>query len=330
MADPLFAFGIIGLALVFDFLNGFHDAANAIATVVVTRTLSPRQAVLMAGAANFIGYFFFGVAIAHTIGSGIVDSGVVTLPIVFSALVGAIIWNILTWLFGLPTSSSHALIGGLVGSVIVAAGAGAVLASGVVTILLFIIIAPLLGGIGAVLFTVFVLNLFKKTNRAKANKTFKRLQLVSAALYSVGHGTNDAQKTMGIIALTMFSAGMITEVRVDTWLALTCHAAIALGTIFGGWRIVKTMGSKIMKVRAMEGFCAETSSAAVLIGTAHFGIPVSTTHVIAGSIMGVGTAERGRKVRWVTARKILWAWLLTIPITAFFGGFAYWLVSPFV
>jgi len=330
MEITLFVISTIGIALLFDFLNGFHDAANAIATVVVTKTLRPQHAVLMAGAANFVGYFIFGVAVATTIGTGIVDSSVVTLPIIFAALVGAIAWNILTWLFGLPTSSSHALIGGLVGSAIVAVGMSAVLVDGLLKVFAFIFIAPLLGGLGALLFTILVLRASPKRGRARTNKAFKRLQLVSAAIYSIGHGTNDAQKTMGVIALVLFSAGVNSSFRVDDWVVFSCYAAITLGTIFGGWRIVKTMGTNIMKIRPMEGFCSETSSAAVLVGTAHFGIPVSTTHVIAGAIMGVGTAERGRRVRWVTARKIIWAWMLTIPATAAFGAVAYLVVQPFV
>lgn len=323
MADPIFAFSIIGLALFFDFLNGFHDAANAIATVVVTKTLSPKQAVLLAGVGNFVGYFIFGVAIATTVGKGVIDSSIVTLPLILSALVGAIIWNILTWLAGLPTSSSHALIGGLVGSAIAAVGPGALLWSGLLNVLLFILVAPALGMIGAFLFTIAILNIFRKSDRRKSNKLFKRLQLLSATMYSIGHGTNDAQKTMGIIALVLFSGGFTSSFAVENWIIFSCHAAISLGTILGGWRIVKTMGSRIIKVRAMEGFCAETASSAVLLGTAQFGIPVSTTHVIAGSIMGVGTVEGAKKVRWVTARRIIYVWMLTIPITAAFSGITY-------
>jgi PiT family inorganic phosphate transporter len=324
-----FAVFIIALALMFDFLNGFHDAANAIATVVVTRTLSPFQAVLMAGLANFIGFLFFGVTIAQTVGKGIVDSSVVTLPIIFAALVGAIVWNIMTWFLGLPTSSSHALIGGLIGSTVAAVGVKAVHLSGVIKVVSFIFVAPLLGMIGAIVFTTAIIWIFHRFNRERTNKVFKRLQLVSAMLYSVGHGTNDAQKTMGIITLVLFSSGMIQTFEVHRWVVFTCHFAIALGTVFGGWRIVKTMGTNITKIRPMEGFCAETSSAIVLLGTAHFGIPVSTTHVIAGSIMGVGTVEAARGVRWVTARRIIWAWILTIPMTGTFSALTYYGVSLF-
>jgi PiT family inorganic phosphate transporter len=322
-----FAVFIIVLALAFDFLNGFHDAANAIATVVVTRTLSPFQAVLMAGFANFIGFLFFGVTVAHTVGKGIVDSNIVTLPIIFAALAGAIIWNILTWLLGLPTSSSHALIGGLVGSTLAAVGVRGVHVSGVLKVVSFIFVAPLLGMFGAIIFTLVIIWIFHRFNRERTNRVFKRLQLVSAMVYSVGHGTNDAQKTMGIITLVLFSSGMIPTFEVHRWVVFICHFAIALGTVFGGWRIVKTMGTNITKIRPMEGFCAETSSAVVLLGTAHFGIPVSTTHVIAGSIMGVGTVEAARGVRWVTARRIIWAWILTIPVTGAFAAVSYWIVS---
>ncbi|MFH1174520.1 MAG: inorganic phosphate transporter [archaeon] len=321
---------IIAVALAFDFLNGFHDAANAIATVVVTRTLKPFQAVLMAGAANFIGYFIFGVAIATMVGKGIIDSTLVTLPIILAALIGAIIWNIITWLLGLPTSSSHALIGGLVGSGFAAAGMNIVILSGVLKVFLFIFIAPFIGMIGAMLFTLLVTWVCHLMDRKRTNKAFKYLQLLSSAVYSVGHGTNDAQKTMGIIALVLFTTGAISAFRVDNWVIFSCHAAIALGTIFGGWRIVKTMGTSITKIRPTEGFCAESSSALVLIGTAHLGVPVSTTHVIAGSIMGVGSVENAKAVRWVTARKIVWAWIITIPVAAIFAAGSYLVVSMFL
>jgi PiT family inorganic phosphate transporter len=320
---------IIALALVFDFLNGFHDAANSIATVVVTRTLTPFQAVLMAGFANFLGFLLFGVTVAETVGKGIVDSSVVTLPIILAALVGAIAWNILTWLLGLPTSSSHALIGGLVGSAVAAVGVGAVHVWGVVKVVSFIFVAPLLGMIGAIVFSTATIWIFHRFNRQKMDKVFKRLQLISAILTSAGHGTNDAQKTMGIIALVLFSSGIIPTFHIDRWVVLACYVTIALGTVFGGWRIVKTMGTNIAKIRAMEGFCSGTAAGLVLLGTAHFGIPVSTTHVIAGSIMGVGTVEGARGVRWVTARRIIWAWILTIPMTGLFSAITYHFVSAF-
>lgn len=321
------AFIVIALALVFDFLNGFHDAANAIATIVVTRTLTPLQAVILAATAAFIGAFVFGVAIANTIGKGIVDVHCVTVPLIFAALVGAIIWNILTWIWGLPTSSSHALIGGLVGSAIAATGFKAVIFAGVIKIFVFIFIAPLIGMFGAMIFTTVIIWLFRGARPAVANQIFKRLQLISAATYSLGHGTNDAQKTMGVIAMTMYSAHLTTSFHVSTWIILSCQAAIALGVAFGGWRIVRTMGTRITKIRPMEGFCAESASAIVLLGTAHFGIPVSTTHVISGSIIGVGTVENVGKVRWGTARRIIWAWIMTIPATALCGAMAYYLFS---
>jgi len=335
---------VVVLALAFDFLNGFHDAANSIATVVVTRTLTPLQAVLLAGAANFVGYFIFGYAIAKMVSKGIIDLELMPTPsakltLLLCALLGAIIWNVATWLLGLPTSSSHALIGGLIGAGLAAVGpaiivpssvaliAGKIAVTGAWPIVAFIVIAPLLGMLGAIIFTIIILNLFRKLPHNRTTKVFRYLQLVSATWYSIGHGTNDAQKTMGILALALFSGGMLPSLDIQPWIALTCHAAIALGTALGGWRIVKTMGTRITKIRATEGFCAETSAAIVLMGTAHFGIPVSTTHVIAGAIMGVGTVEGAKSVRWVTARKIVWAWLLTIPLTAACSALSYLLIN---
>ncbi|MFZ4618050.1 MAG: inorganic phosphate transporter [Rectinemataceae bacterium] len=318
-----FMVGVIAVALAFDFFNGFHDAANAIATIVVTKTLNPAQAVVLAGLANFLGYFTFGVAVAKTVGKGVIDikafPGELLLPVLAAALLGAILWNIITWLLGLPTSSSHALIGGLVGAALAAAGPKAVITSGITTIVEFIVLAPLLGGIAAILLTNVVLALSRKAKPKPAAKTFKILQLFSASVYAFSHGTNDAQKTMGIIALALVAGGVSPDfslVGANQWVVLSCYSAMALGTMMGGWRIVRTMGTRITKIRAMEGFCAETASAAVMLVTAHYGIPVSTTHVIAGSIMGVGTVERAAGVRWVTARKIVWAWFLTIPFAA--------------
>ncbi|MBN2189302.1 MAG: inorganic phosphate transporter [Chitinispirillaceae bacterium] len=325
----LFVIVIIAFALLFDFLNGFHDAANSIATVVVTKTLTPGQAVLMAGLANFVGYFTFGVAIAKTVGKGIVEIEAVTLPVLLAALFGAIIWNIMTWLLGLPTSSSHALIGGLVGAGMAAAGIKVIIWGGVLKIVLFIFLAPLIGMLAAIVFTVIIFWIFHRTNYQKSIKFFKYMQLVSSFVYSVGHGTNDAQKTMGIIALALFSGGITDTFHLQGWIIISCYSAIALGTMLGGWRIVKTMGTKITKLYAKEGFCAETASALVLMGTAHFGIPVSTTHVIAGSIMGVGTVEQAGKVRWGMARKIVWAWFLTIPLTALCSALVYFAGTRF-
>jgi PiT family inorganic phosphate transporter len=321
---------VVIIALLFDFVNGFHDSANSIATVVVTRTLTPGQAVLMAGLANFVGYFAFGTAIAKTVGKGIIHIDHVTLTVVCAALVGAIAWNIITWLLGLPTSSSHALIGGLVGAGIAAAGPQVVIWGGVLTIVLFIVLAPLIGMIGSSIFTLIMFWLFRRASYTGTTKVFKYLQLVSSFWYSIGHGTNDAQKTMGVIALALFSGGLTHSFELQGWIVLSCYTAIGLGTMLGGWRIVKTMGTKITKIQAKEGFCAESAAALVLLGTAHFGIPVSTTHVIAGSIMGVGAVEQAAKVRWITARKILYAWLLTIPATAAFGAIAYLVLRPLV
>jgi len=317
---------VIALAIVFDFLNGFHDSANAIATIVVTRTLTPFQAVLLAGLANCFGYFTMGTAIAKTIGKGVVHINLVPpellLPLLFAALLGAVLWNIITWLFGLPSSSSHALIGGLIGAALVAVGpesvvVGSVLTGGIIQIIAFIAIAPVIGFAGAAFFTALIYVLFRRAKPHSIKHIFKYLQLVSASGYCVGHGTNDAQKTMGVITLALVAGGVIPAFNeVPGWVALACYGAIGLGTMCGGWRIVKTMGTKITKIHALEGFCAETSAAIVLQLTGHFGIPVSTTHVISGSIMGVGAVESAAKVRWVTARTIVWAWILTIPATA--------------
>jgi len=282
--------------------------------------------VVLATLANFIGAFIFNVSIATMVGKGIVNINSVTVPLILAALVGAIIWDILTWLWGLPTSSSHALIGGLIGSAVAAAGWKAVLLAGVVKIFAFIFIAPLLGMLGAMVFTILIIWICRRAWPATTSVIFRRLQLISATFYSLGHGTNDAQKTMGIIAMTLYSAHLASSFHVSLWIILSCYIAIALGTAFGGWRIVRTMGTRITKIRSMEGFCAESASSLVLLGTAYFGIPVSTTHVIAGSIFGVGTVERVGKVRWGLARKIVWAWILTIPATAFCAWIAYNLI----
>ncbi|MBN1982061.1 MAG: inorganic phosphate transporter [Chitinivibrionales bacterium] len=320
---------VITLALVFDFLNGFNDSANAIATVVVTKTLTPLQAVLMAGTANFIGYFIFGVEIAKTIGKGIVQIDFITLPILLSSILGAITWNIIVWRLGLPSSSSHALIGGMVGSAIAAVGFKAIIISGVMKIVLFIFLAPLFGMTGAIIFTKLVMIICRNAHYQKTKRVFRILQLLSSTIYSISHGTNDAQKTMGIIALALFVGGMRNDFVLQEWIIIACYSAIGLGTLCGGWRIVRTVGTKITKIHSMEGFCAETSAAIVLLGTAHFGIPVSTTHIISTSIMGVGTAERTSKVRWITARNIVWAWILTIPLTALWASLLYFVISKF-
>jgi PiT family inorganic phosphate transporter len=314
---------IVAVALVFDFLNGFHDAANTIATIVVTKTLTPLQAVILAGAANFIGYFAFGTAVAAMVGTGVVHMEMATLPLVLAALIGATLWNLMTWLLGLPTSSSHALIGGLVGAGIAAIGIKALIPKGVITIIAFIFIAPLLGMIGAFVITAIVLIIARPFHPAKINPFFKYLQLISSIAASVGHGTNDAQKSMGIIALTLFAAGMTSSFHLQPWIVFSCYAAISLGTMFGGWRIVRTMGTQITKIGPVEGFCSSTAATLVLFFATHFGIPVSTTHVISGSIMGVGALENAGKVRWITARKIAWAWFLTIPLTALCSAVVY-------
>ena len=321
---------VVIVALLFDFVNGFHDAANAIATVVVSKALTPGQAVLLAGVSNFVGYFIFGTAVAKMIGKGVVHFEQVTLTLLLATLAGAIIWNIMTWLLGLPTSSSHALIGGLIGSAIAAIGLKAVIWGGVLKIFIFIFLAPLIGMAGAILFTTITIWIFHKWTPTATRGIFKKLQLVSALFASVGHGTNDAQKTMGIIALALYTGHVSASFqtgKIDEWVVFAAYTAISLGTLCGGWRIVKTMGTSIIKIRDMEGFCSNAAASLVFIGTAHFGIPVSTTHVIAGSIMGVGCVERASTVRWVTARKIVWAWFLTIPTTAFFSGISYLLLK---
>ncbi len=315
------------IALIFDFVNGFHDAANSIATIVATRVLSPLQAVLMAAFWNFVGAFFFGVAIAKTVGSGIIVKQAATIDVLLAALIGAIIWNLITWRFGLPSSSSHALIGGLVGSAITFGGVNTIIFSGLNKILLFIVLAPLLGMAGSIIFAVVVFSISKGFSPVKINAWFKRLQLVSASWYSLGHGTNDAQKTMGVIAAVLFSAGFIDSFRIDRWVIIAAYTAIALGTFAGGWKIVKTMGSRLTKLRPVDGFCAESGGAITLLATAHFGIPVSTTHVIAGSILGVGITKRASGVRWGVARNIVYGWLLTIPMSAFFAAVSHVLLT---
>ncbi len=317
----------IAVALVFDFINGFHDAANSISTVVATRVLKPLHAVSMAAVWNFAGAFFFGVAIAKAVGSGIITPEVATINVVLAALIGAIAWNLITWFFGIPSSSSHALIGGLIGAGIMAGGMSAIQFSNVDRIVLFIVLAPLLGMLGAITFTIIVAAISRSFPLHKINSWFKRLQLVSASWYSLGHGTNDAQKTMGVITAVLFSAGLIDSFEVPMWVVLSAYTAIALGTLAGGWRIIKTMGHKITKLQPINGFSAESGGALTLLGTAYFGIPVSTTHVIAGSIMGVGAARRRTAVRWQVARKMFLAWLITIPVSAFIAAVSYLFVA---
>jgi PiT family inorganic phosphate transporter len=324
---------VVIVALIFDFVNGFHDAANAIATVVASQALTPGQAVLLAGLSNFIGYFIFGTAVAKMIGKGVVHIDQVTLTLLLATLAGAIVWNLITWVMGLPSSSSHALIGGLIGAGIAAAGLKVVIWSGVLKIFMFIFLAPLIGMTGAILFTVITIWIFRKWTPSATKGIFKKLQLLSALFASIGHGTNDAQKTMGIIALALYTGGVSASFKtgkIDEWVVFAAYTAISLGTMCGGWRIVKTMGTSITKIRDMEGFCANTAASIVFMGTAHFGIPVSTTHVIAGSIMGVGTVQNASTVRWVTARKIVWAWFITIPATALFAAVSYFALTLFL
>jgi len=319
---------IILVALAFDYINGFHDAANSIATVVSTRVLSPMQAVAWAAFFNFVAAFGFGVNVAKTVGKGVVEAAVVDHWVILAALTGAILWDLITWYYGIPTSSSHALIGGFAGAAVVKAGFGSLIPSGLAKIIVFIVLAPLLGlalGFGLM---VSVYWIFRRARPSRVDGLFRRLQLLSAAAYSLGHGTNDAQKTMGIIAILLFSSGHLgPEFYVPVWVILVAHAAIGLGTLTGGWRIVKTMGMRLTKLRPVGGFCAETAGALMLIGTAVGGIPVSTTHTITGSIVGVGATQRLSAVRWGVAGRILWAWILTIPLSALLAALT-WLILP--
>lgn len=322
--STLFVIFVAAVALVFDFINGFHDSANSISTVVSTRVLSPRYAVAWAAFFNFIAAFLVGVQVAMTIGTGIIKPHIVENHLILAALGGAIIWNLLTWYFGLPSSSSHALIGGLIGAGIAKGGLGVLVMSGIVKTMIFIILSPAIGIFLGLLLMVLVLNLSRNSNVVIANKLFRRLQLVSAACYSLGHGMNDAQKTMGIIAMILFNKGLLGETfYIPFWIVLLCYSVIALGTMMGGWRIVKTMGTKITKLQPMGGFCAESAAAIAIIGASLAGIPVSTTHTITGAIMGVGATKRLTAVRWGVAGNILWAWLLTIPISASLAAIIY-------
>src|SRR5262245_48742043 len=319
---------IILVALAFDYINGFHDAANSIATVVSTRVLTPLQAVIWAAFFNFVAAFGFGVQVARTVGKGVVEAAVVDQWVILAGLIGAIGWNLITWYFGIPSSSSHALIGGFAGAAVAKGGFAALVLPGLVKILVFIVLAPVLGfALGWVLM-VLTLWVFHRFRPSRVDGLFRRLQLVSAASYSLGHGTNDAQKTMGIIAILLFSSGYLgPEFYVPIWVILSAHAAIALGTFAGGWRIVKTMGMRLTKLRPVGGFCAETAGAVMLLGTVIGGIPVSTTHTITGSIVGVGATQRLSAVRWGIAGRIVWAWILTIPLSAIISALA-WLSLP--
>src|SRR5262252_7664289 len=318
---------LIFVALSFDYINGFHDAANSIATVVSTRVLSPGKAVIWAAFFNFVAAFTFGTAVARTVGSGMIDVNVVTFGVIFGGLAGAIVWDLITWYFGLPTSSSHALIGGYAGAAVAKAGVKAIIPAGWTKTLLFIVLAPLIGMVLGFAIMVTVLWIFKSVSPSRVDRSFRRLQLLSAACYSLGHGGNDAQKTMGIVAGALYTAGFMTkEDMLGNWgrlhwpIILAAHAAIAGGTYFGGWRIVHTMGQKITKLKPVGGFCAESAGAITLFGTALAGIPVSTTHTITGAIVGVGSVHRFSAVRWGVAARIVWAWIVTIPASALMAG----------
>jgi PiT family inorganic phosphate transporter len=315
---------LIFLALTFDFLNGFHDAANSIATVVSTRVLSPRQAIIWAAFFNFVAFLFFGLHVARTIGKGIIDISIVDNGVILSTLVGACVWNIITWYLGLPTSSSHALIGGMIGAALVKVGPKALILSGITKTLAFIVVSPTIGLLLGALYGTATYWLFRNSAPMRVDHIFRKGQLLSAAFYSLGHGGNDAQKTMGIIASLLFSAGLLGKTfYIPFRVVIACHAAIALGTMFGAWRIVKTMGQKVAKLKPVHGFCAELGAATTLIMSSMLGIPVSTTHTITGSIMGVGSLRRLSAVRWGVARKILWAWVLTVPCSALVSALVY-------
>jgi PiT family inorganic phosphate transporter len=313
---------LIAVALIFDYINGFHDAANSIATVVSTRVLTPGKAVIWAAFFNFIAAFAFGTAVAHTVGAGLVDISIVTFAVIFAGLSGAIIWDLITWYYGLPTSSSHALMGGYAGAAVTKAGWGAVIISGWTKTLVFIVLAPLIGLVLG--FAIMLVNLwvFRRFSPGRVDRWFRRLQLFSAAAYSLGHGGNDAQKTMGIIAGALFAGGYIASFRIDTWVVLAANGAIALGTLSGGWRIIQ--------LQPVGGFAAETAGAISLFTATHLGIPVSTTHTITGAIIGVGSLKRLSAVRWGVAGRIVWAWLLTIPASGLIAAVTYWIVARLI
>ncbi len=321
---------LILLALVFDFLNGFHDSANSIATIVSTRVLKPKYAVLWAAFFNFIAFLFLGLHVANTMGKGIIDIAIVDQRIIFGTLAGACSWNVITWYLGLPTSSSHALIGGLIGAALVKTGQQALVWSGIIKTVAFIFISPIAGLLLGWLLGNIVYWACRKSSPQKVDHFFRKGQLLSAALYSIGHGGNDAQKTMGIIASLLFSAGLLGKTfHIPLVVVLACYAAIALGTMLGGWRIVKTMGQKVAKLKPVDGFCAESSAASALLISTAFGIPVSTTHTITGAIMGVGSLRRLSAVHWGVVGKILWAWVLTIPASALIAAVTYKLAATF-
>jgi len=330
--DPTLAFPLlvclIGIALLFDFLNGLHDAANSIATIVSTRVLRPQYAVFWAAFFNFIAFLFFGLHVAETLGKGIISPDVADPAVIFAALIGAISWNLVTWFYGIPSSSSHALIGGLVGAGVAKAGGGAIVWSGLLKTTAAIVLSPATGFVLALLLVLVVSWTFVKYTPFAVDRTFRVMQFISASLYSLGHGGNDAQKTMGIIAVLLYSQGMLGDTfYVPFWVVISCQLMLALGTLFGGWRIVHTMGSKITRLNPMQGFCAETGGAITLFAATWLGIPVSTTHTITGAIVGVGAARRVSAVRWGIAGNIVWAWIITIPATAFIAAVCYWALA---
>jgi len=329
LALPLLI-GLIAVALFFDFLNGLHDAANSIATIVSTRVLRPQYAVAWAAFFNFIAFLFFGLHVAETLGTGIIDPAIVSPQVIFAALMGAIIWNIVTWIYGIPSSSSHALVGGLVGAGLAKTGGSAIVFSGLFKTVLAIFMSPMIGFLLALFLVLVVSWVFVRQTPFAVDKTFRVMQFVSASMYSLGHGGNDAQKTMGIIAVLLFSQGYLgSTFFVPFWVVITCQAAMALGTLFGGWRIVHTMGSKITRLNPMQGFCAETGGALTLFGATWLGIPVSTTHTITGAIVGVGAARRVSAVRWGLASNILIAWIITLPAAAIISAVFYFMASLF-
>ncbi|RUM12171.1 inorganic phosphate transporter [Rhizobium phaseoli] len=327
LALPLLV-GLIGVALLFDFLNGLHDAANSIATIVSTRVLRPQYAVIWAAFFNFIAFLFFGLHVAETLGTGIIDPAIVTPQVIFAALVGAIVWNVVTWIFGIPSSSSHALVGGLVGAGLAKTGLSSIVWSGLLKTAAAIVMSPMIGFLLALFLILVVTWTFIRQTPFAVDRSFRFLQFVSASLYSLGHGGNDAQKTMGIIAVLLYSQGYLGGgFHVPLWVVLSCQAAMALGTLFGGWRIVHTMGSKITRLNPMQGFCAETGGALTLFGATWLGIPVSTTHTITGAIVGVGAARRMSAVRWGLAGNIVVAWVITLPAVAMISALSFWLVT---
>lgn len=324
---------IIGVALIFDYINGFHDAANSIATVVATKVLHPKYAVMWAAFWNFIAFIFFGVHVAKTIGKGVIQPDAVTIYVILAGLTGAILWDVITWYFGVPTSSSHALIGGFVGAALIKSGFATdiLIAEGLYKILLFIVLSPIIGMLLGYINMVIIMWICRRKMPGRVDRWFRSLQLISAAAYSLGHGMNDAQKTMGIIWILLMTGGYLSiTAELPLWVVLSCHAAIALGTLSGGWRIVRTMGLKITKLRPVGGFAAETAGATTIIGASLLGIPVSTTHTITGAIVGVGSTTRLSAVRWGVAGRIVWAWFLTIPFAAVCAGLVYQALKHFL